>query len=74
MSRPDTIQAAVTSSAVLALRMAHYLAEVSFTPADRQRAGVSSFLAELDRFTREVSARGPNAAADTFTPLKGTTS
>lgn len=68
-----TIQAAVTSSAVLTLKIARYLADVRLSAATRQRADVSRFLAELDAFTREVSLHGPNAAADAFTPQKGIT-
>jgi len=68
-----TIQGAITASAVLVLRMARHLAHRTMSDADLQRAGVSTFLAELDRFTREVSTRGPNVATDTFTPRKGST-
>ena len=63
-----TIDAAVTSSAILALRMAEHLAHRAF--ASDSRANVSHFLVELRRFTDEVALHGPIGAVDSFTPLE----
>lgn len=62
-----TIDAAVTSSAVLALRMAEHIAHVNLGSV-ATRAPVSAFLVELRRFTEAVTLHGPIAAVDTFTP------